>query len=324
MVNYSSRQLEAAEWAQRFESAKLSELDWQNFERWLAESDDNRQAFEQAQSVWTDTSFDEQGVAEILALSSEPEPIKSLYHTIKEWFTRPNTLTASILTSMLVVVFLSYFSVNKTSTENNEVVIQTESGESRQVELEDGTVLSVKPSTQLAYEYSPQLRHVRLTEGAVFFDVERNPTRPFEIVAGDNIIQVLGTSFDVKFINGSMNVEVTTGVVSVIPSGASTSLRLAVGNGVSIESDGRIIPVNNVSSNHSAALVFENQNLSNIFKDIDRYFSEKLIVGTIKGHELYSGVIYLDNLDKVLTQLSLISDTNISYSEQTGVQVKGS
>ncbi|WP_340680904.1 FecR domain-containing protein [Paraglaciecola sp.] len=324
MVNYSSTLLKAAEWAQQFESTNFSALDWQAFESWLAESDNNRQAFEQVQFVWMETSVGSEELTAILALSSEPESAKPLHHTIKEWFLKPSMLTTSLVASVLVVIVLSYFSISKPSSENNEVVIQTANGESRQVKLEDGTLLSVKPSTQLAYQYSSELRLVRLTEGEVFFDVARNPTRPFEIVVGDNIIQVLGTSFDVKFIKDSMNVEVTKGVVSVAPSGAFTSLRLTIGNGVSIEPNGRIIPLNQTSSNRSAALVFENQSLTNIFKDIDRYFPEKLTVGAIKDHELYSGIIYLDNLDKVLTQLSLISDTDISYNEQAGLQVKGS
>ncbi|WP_339722426.1 FecR domain-containing protein [uncultured Paraglaciecola sp.] len=324
MVNSSSILFRAAEWARRFDIGEIDESDWQDFEKWLAESDENRQAFEQAQEVWLETSVSDQNLSEVLALSSGSQPTKPFYVVIKEWFTLPKSLTSASIASVLVVILWSYFSLNKASTENEYVFIETTEGESRQVELEDGSLLSIKPSSKLAYRYSTQLRHITLTEGEVFFDVEPNPTRTFEISAGDNTIKVLGTSFDVQYVNGRVNVEVTKGVVSVTPTGAFSSLRLTVGNNVSIENDDRIIPFNNASANRSGAIVFENQTLVNILKDLDRYFPEKLIVSSISGYELYSGIIYLDNLGTVLTQLSLISDIEISFTEQAGVQVKKS
>ena len=64
--------------------------------------------------------------------------------------------------------------------------------------LPDGSVVILKPKTQLAYNQSDTgFREVTLN-GEAFFDVKRDEARPFYIYAGKMTTKVLGTSFNIK------------------------------------------------------------------------------------------------------------------------------
>ena len=66
------------------------------------------------------------------------------------------------------------------------------------VVLPDGSIVLLKPKTQLAYNQADtKLREVNLV-GEAFFDVKKDASRPFMIYTGKVTTKVLGTSFRIK------------------------------------------------------------------------------------------------------------------------------
>jgi len=65
--------------------------------------------------------------------------------------------------------------------------------------LDDGSKISINEESELKYplEFSFEERRVKL-KGEAFFDIAKNPTKPFIIEAGNLRIRVLGTSFNVR------------------------------------------------------------------------------------------------------------------------------
>ncbi len=86
------------------------------------------------------------------------------------------------------------------------------------IRLEDGSAVSLEKGSRLSYSGSLRTgeRTVYL-DGEAFFDVERNPKRPFVIFANKTVVKVLGTSFRVKAHDHSEKVVVSvkSGKVSV-------------------------------------------------------------------------------------------------------------
>lgn len=84
--------------------------------------------------------------------------------------------------------------------------------------LSDGTSIMLQPQSVLEYPetFEPDRREVFLT-GQAFFEVTRDPNRPFLVQAGEIVTRVLGTSFTVRNFEGEDNVlvQVKTGKVSV-------------------------------------------------------------------------------------------------------------
>ncbi len=82
--------------------------------------------------------------------------------------------------------------------------------------LPDGTIVTLNKNSSLEYPevFSDTIRMVNM-EGEVFFDVAKNPAKPFIIKTGLADIKVLGTSFNIKSRQGCTEVIVETGTVEV-------------------------------------------------------------------------------------------------------------
>jgi len=84
--------------------------------------------------------------------------------------------------------------------------------------LNDGSLVTLRPKSRLSYpkEFNKSNRTVYLN-GEAFFDVVRNPAKPFLIYANKTVTKVLGTSFLVRAFEEEKAVVVTvrTGRVSV-------------------------------------------------------------------------------------------------------------
>jgi len=86
------------------------------------------------------------------------------------------------------------------------------------VSLEDGTVVTLKKNSRISYpvHFKSAVRETFLS-GEAFFEVAKNPERPFFVYANGLITKVLGTSFVIKAFDGEpqVRVNVRTGSVSV-------------------------------------------------------------------------------------------------------------
>lgn len=93
----------------------------------------------------------------------------------------------------------------------------TQKGQKATLTLTDGTKVYLNVDSRLAFpeHFEADQRTVTL-EGEAFFDVARNPLRPFIITSGKLTTTVLGTSFNIKAFEGEpLQVTVATGQVKV-------------------------------------------------------------------------------------------------------------
>lgn len=86
------------------------------------------------------------------------------------------------------------------------------------ITLDDGSVISLDPQSKISYppRFTGGKREVALS-GEAFFEVSRDPSRPFLVYANETVTEVLGTSFRVQARNDASNVIVAvhSGRVSV-------------------------------------------------------------------------------------------------------------
>jgi transmembrane sensor len=95
---------------------------------------------------------------------------------------------------------------------------ENNSNTSQLIRLEDGSGIVLKPGSYITYpkHFDKQKREVQLT-GEAFFEVSRNPDRPFFVYAGKSVTKVLGTSFNIRAFESDddITVLVKTGKVAV-------------------------------------------------------------------------------------------------------------
>ena len=99
------------------------------------------------------------------------------------------------------------------------------------IALADGSALSLSPGSRIGYANyfdSGEFRDVYLS-GEAFFEVTKNPDRPFRVFANEIVTKVLGTSFTVRSFEKDTTIQVIvrTGKVTVYSRAVPTTKRSA-------------------------------------------------------------------------------------------------
>jgi transmembrane sensor len=104
-----------------------------------------------------------------------------------------------------------------TRTATAPVRYETGVGASRDVLLDDGSVVKLNTASAIEVDFSPHIRSVRLLRGQAFFKVAKNANRPFVVAAGDRRITAVGTAFDVRLGDSRVAVVLVEGRVVIDP-----------------------------------------------------------------------------------------------------------
>lgn len=132
----------------------------------------------------------------------------------------PRKILYRIAASVLLIAMAGYgvFRYSETTKAEKYVATETTAGsEILKVHLSDGSIVWLKPHSSLQYPRqfrSSGERRVRL-HGEALFEVERKITQPFIVNAGALTATVLGTSFNIKATDETVELAVLTGRVSV-------------------------------------------------------------------------------------------------------------
>ncbi|MFT4047543.1 MAG: FecR domain-containing protein, partial [Solimonas sp.] len=113
---------------------------------------------------------------------------------------------------------------------------RTGTGERRELALPDGSRLQLDAGSAVAVDFQPRRRAVRVLSGRAFFDVARDPARPFSVEAGGLRITDIGTAFEVGRDAGAVSVAVESGIVDVEAGGARLA-RLLAGQRLAVDSE---------------------------------------------------------------------------------------
>ncbi len=91
----------------------------------------------------------------------------------------------------------------------------TSTAEIRRIALADGSVITLGPDSTLAIHFSEDRREITLLDGMAFFEVARDPARPFCVLTGSVSATAIGTAFDVSSDGGYVTISVDQGIVEV-------------------------------------------------------------------------------------------------------------
>jgi len=122
---------------------------------------------------------------------------------------------------------VAYLEQVKTQSADSLREVTNATDQTHLVALLDGSSVLLRPRSRFSYpvRFTGPSRDVYL-DGAAFFEVAKNPNRPFFVHTAHLVTKVLGTSFEVRARPDAANVVVTvkTGLVSVYPVGGAEAL----------------------------------------------------------------------------------------------------
>jgi len=118
--------------------------------------------------------------------------------------------------------------------------LDTRLGEIRRVPLADGSMVAINTSSALEVTLKPKARDIVLKQGEAWFQVAKDPDRPFVVAAGPVRVRAVGTAFSVRRgeqAGAGVDVMVTEGVVEVwIEGSGQPPHRLSAGNKIVLAS----------------------------------------------------------------------------------------
>ena len=118
--------------------------------------------------------------------------------------------------------------------------IVTPRGDVRRVSLSEGSAITLNTDTVVRPDLGRSERRIVLARGEALFDVAKDPTRPFIVVADAVRVRAMGTSFTVRLRDdGRVDVAVREGVVEVSRDDGPP-VRLQAGDRQQVASDGAV------------------------------------------------------------------------------------
>ena len=178
---------------------------------WITDSVDNEQTFEEIKLTWQHTEqikLEESTIALARLKNRINHQQDNKAKTKKLVPFKWNAVAASVAIIGLFLVGLFYLLKPNDSVPTTYSVLKTRAGEIKTITLIDGTKVSVGPKSVLRYPsvFNNSERNVSL-DGEAYFEVSKNPHKPFKVNTGDLTVNVLGTHFNV---NASRNQILTT------------------------------------------------------------------------------------------------------------------
>ena len=241
VVNIQHKQqiLEAAgSWLARLERG-LSEQEKQEIGSWLAEDRVHGQALMEISSLWDDMTTLEE-LAELFPLPEKPQ----VNQQVRWGFPKPAVYVFSSLflfvisslfvlnTGVLDTVFNKRFAIGPVEAEKQQAIVSTQTdnnaqgmqaryetaiGEQSEVTLPDGSRVTLNTGTRIQFHYTDSERRIVLETGESYFEVAKDKQRPFKVYVNNNIVQAVGTAFNVDYSHTSnLEVTVTEGEVKVV------------------------------------------------------------------------------------------------------------
>ncbi len=270
------------------------------FELWLSESIENKTAFTKAKKIWEIS--ENANAAEINALSAwnnvSAKNKDLIEHQPKQIFLNTSKYLLRIA-AVFAIGAITWFVVKNF---NSNAILKAEKSLA-QVELSDNSHIDLNKGAELQYpkRFTGSTREVVL-KGEAFFNIARNPEKPFIIHTAKANIKVLGTSFNVNAVSeGNIEVIVKSGTVEVTSNENMKQVVLHKDEKMKYNpASGEMTKSLNNDINYlfwkTHKLTFRETTLANVFETIEKVYNVKVLVQDAKINQCKLTATY-ENLD---------------------------
>lgn len=290
----------AAAWLLRQDAGPWTGRDAAEFEAWLAQSPGHRAAYYRFKGAWQEAgrlkALLGQGAA---AAPVRAEAIANAAGTGGRGRPRRRLRRLGMAAGMACSVALAALAYLLLSPSE---VYETRIGGMETVALPDGSRLTLNTDSRLRVDMDGNDRRVQLRQGEAFFEVAKDPRRPFVVEAGDKRIIAVGTAFSVRRNGSDVRVVVSEGRVRVETARRAAAVAeaplLEAGMVASTRGDAVLVqarpPVEIAQSLswRTGQLVFRDTPMSEVVAEFNRYNARKLVIEDAAVEGLHVGGIF--------------------------------
>ncbi len=291
-------------------------------EKWRKENPENESIFQEYNKLWNKTEL----ASDIVNIDVDQEwkkfdtEIEKL--SGKEISSSNSKSFFRIAASIIVIASLTFFGLYFTKYSGSQKYLAE--NEMQIIELPDGTIVTLNYLSKLKYAktFGEQNREVTL-EGEAYFEVAKDPTKPFIINTENSVIEVIGTSFNVNAYKSNADVEVVvnTGIVA-LSSKKIPDEKIILKQGEKGELVKQTQKLNlqknedvNFLSWKTKKLIFENTPLNNVIKSLEKVYHKDFSIQSEKIKDcLLTTTFDNQNLESIM--LIIESTLDVTFNEE--------
>lgn len=215
-----------------------------------------------------------------------------------------------VAAAILVAVLLSVFFYTQSNFNQPEIVAQ--SGQDQVTyTLDDNSQVQLRPHSSLSVvERSEEVVRYQL-KGEAFFSVTKDQNRRFLVDAGPGIIEVTGTSFNIREWSGETIVYLQEGALFLNSSDQSKRVLLKPGEVATVGSNSNISnPVqtsgNEFTSWQKNEIILNDRTLSSVINELEYHYSIDITVQEQLKNEILGGTLSLESRTVSLKNLGIV------------------
>ncbi|WP_188112011.1 FecR family protein [Aquimarina sp. RZ0] len=293
-------------------------------EDWISFSDQNKTYFRELTNLWS--ASNSQKDLNDIDIEKDWKKVQTRINTLK-LKKKTRKLTPAILWkiaagfALLIAISLYQY------TENQKITLLAIDAPEK-FELPDGSLVWLNKGSELSYkkEFSRNSRDL-LLKGEGYFEVKKNPHKPFTIQLNNTKTSVLGTQFNLKE-NTDTSVALVLVEGSVAFSTEQEQLIVAPGEKISSNLSGNLLKVKNPDANFMAwktrVLKFDETPMTKVIQDISQLYQ---ITFSIEDKELLSCHLTMQfdqaSLQNVLETLQILYEIEYQLESENTYRIKG-
>lgn len=313
---------QAALWAARLDGSTLSAADRSALDAWLAANPAHRLLL----SSYCQFSADlEQRLPLLAGIRDGLAESPTATNTTRPFPWLPRPIWAGAMLAAVVVVAVMLWP----DRPRQEIQALTAPVGGRQsAVLADGSRLELNAGTAATVEITDSSRHVRLAGGEAFFQVHKDPDRPFLVETPAGSVRVTGTQFNVRTEAAGLEVIVLEGSVQVRPGGSDATRVLLPGDRFAVQG-GRIelerLPEPRLADAlawRTGQVVFHGTPLREALQRFARYHGRDLAAADAAATRLVGGRYSLDDLDGFLAAIGRFPDLQVTRGPDGSIRVE--
>ena len=213
---------EASHWIERLGEGLLLEEEAE-LQTWLLEDPANQAVLEKMARLW-DKMDSLSRLSAMVPQPAAPEKAARIYNPYV-------ALASAVVLGLSVALFWSASRDSDIASQITqrpaEIFYETAIGEQQTHLLEDGTKINLNTNSRIGIRFTPDARRLYLESGEVHVEVAKDPSRPLSVLAGEHIIQAIGTAFNIEIRPGQeIELLVTEGTVRIGEQQGSTDTGL--------------------------------------------------------------------------------------------------
>ncbi|MEL6557552.1 MAG: FecR domain-containing protein [Bacteroidota bacterium] len=260
----------------KFLSGEASESEINQLMEWRKQDEKNEGEYLLIVAGWGH-SFNEEGKYE-LQKDQAFEQLEMMINSSQ----KANPFITYFISGIAAIVVLGIgltFLINYFQQEKSELISFESESEKKEVVLPDGSTVLLNKNSVLSYydDFNQNDRSVDL-KGEAFFEITKNPDKPFVIEAGKSRTTVLGTAFNLKVsANEHVTITVTEGKVKFSDLNESEKEFLTVGEQAELKPATSMITKEKVKGSNALAwktglIVFADEKMENALQVLSEYY----------------------------------------------------